>query len=205
MNQRLGISWQIKILQKFLVEAKNRHQDLTFVENLNTVARVLKAKKTESASSSAQQSANNYPETTENFTYKLEMLANYCFLRNQQTYGAFTLWKKQLYFLLGLFLGVFWAYLLNIAKLVWPDDGNTAAALLSLPIHFGGNEINFASAMFQQGNDIPFTPPNLYYNAFLGAGAGIGASPTHAVVNYFNNLEPSAPRPTDYAPESVGP
>lgn len=114
----------------------------------------------------------------EDFTQKLELLAEYCYLRNLHTYEAFSIWKRQLYFLLGLGLGIVIVSLFDLASMLGLPDLTTKE----------DNLLNDIEMLKAAGPGVK----SIMINTALGGGLGAGSHPTHALVNYISGL--SRPR-----------
>jgi hypothetical protein len=56
------------------------------------------------------------PPEDEDSIPHLEILADYCYLRNQRIYESFSFFKRQVYFVLGAALGIYFARLINVAR-----------------------------------------------------------------------------------------
>ena len=130
----------------------------------------------------------------ENLTQKLELCADYCYLRNQRTYEAFSLVvKRQAYFVLGVLLGAYIACLLDIYNnvLLRGFSAPTSTAYL------GGS-----SGLLDVGLGFLFNGGNRarIWNWAWGAAVAMGSQPVHWV---NNRLRPRTTPREFYAPVAV--
>jgi len=117
---------------------------------------------------------------TDNVTItRLEVLADYCYLRNQRTHMVFSLWKQRLYSLLGVAMGIFIVHIMF--------DMFDLYQLYQLfqqthPDTFSPNMMNHLSTViktslpFLMQNQAPFVPPIVLVT---GVGVGFSSQPIH--------------------------
>jgi hypothetical protein len=114
-------------------------------------------------------------ESPKNLTPKLELWADYCYLRDQRTHEAFSIVKGQLYFVLGALCGLWIANLLNIYNFwLGSSSGLTPTAYLGGSSGLLGIQFGFP---FNDG----------LTNSLFGAGIGMGSQPMHWI---FRRLAP---------------
>ncbi|MEJ2554847.1 MAG: hypothetical protein P8186_01170 [Anaerolineae bacterium] len=126
------------------------------------------------------------PQSNEDLT-DLELLANYCYLRNQRTREAFAVLKRQVYSLLGLGLGIIIAYSIKFDNLLLTQL--SSAGMLSSGALY--NLTNFAQTSMT--SLAQYSAPNVFqWGIYVGAGMlmGMGSQAVHGWATYNPNRPP---------------
>jgi hypothetical protein len=107
----------------------------------------------------------------------LEKLADYCYLRNQHTYAAFSFLKRQVYLVFSIGLGILLVELLYQGNVLPPMNQEAA---LSAANGFAGYVLPSASALLQ----LSVHPASWIFRVAIGALAGSGTQPVHGLINW---------------------
>jgi len=114
----------------------------------------------------------------DSLTQKLDLCADYCYLRNQRTYEAFSFVKRQVYFVFGVLLGVCIANLLDIYNNVLLGGFSVPTPTAYLGGSSGLLDVGFG-LLFNGGNRAAAA----IWNSGLGAAAAMGSQQAHWVTN----------------------
>jgi hypothetical protein len=104
---------------------------------------------------------------------RLEVLADYCYLRNQRTHMVFSLWKQRVYSLLGIAIGILIVNgMFELFQLYQQTQSDPS--LFSMINNL--SNLYKTSLPFLMQNQIPYVPPLVY---ITGAGVGLSSQPVH--------------------------
>jgi len=93
---------------------------------------------------------------------RLEVLVDYCYLRNQRTHMIFSLWKQRVYSLLGMVIGIIIVYIMYpLLPEPFVSLGNLPNAFKTALPYLNGDTFNHVLVLV------------------TGAGVGLGSQPVH--------------------------